>query len=114
MALGITDIAAEFHPIAYCVTSHEKEEDFIAFFSAVKKLSAELELSFNPDFLMMDALNATYNAASKIFPDTTILMCFSHMMQNVKKSCKTMFKTEREYESFLDAIYDTIIDRIKF
>ncbi len=25
MVLGITDIAGEFHPIAQCVTSHEKE-----------------------------------------------------------------------------------------
>jgi len=113
MVLGITDIAEEFHPIAYCVTTHEKEEDFIAFFSAVKKLSTELDLSFNPDFLMMDASDPTYNAASKIFPDTTILMCYFHLMQNVQKKCKTMFKTEEEYESFQDAIYKWI-DNEKF
>ena len=111
MVLGITDIAGEFHPIAYCVTSHEKEEDFIAFFSAVKKLSTELELDFNPDFLMMDASDATYNAASKIFPNIMILMCYFHLMQNVLKNCKSMFKTEGEFESFQDAIYDLHISK---
>ena len=111
MVLGITDIAGEFHPIAYCVTSHEKEEDFIAFFSAVKKLSSELELDFNPDFLMMDASDATYNAASKIFPNIMILMCYFHLMQNVLKNCKSMFKTEGEFESFQDAIYDLHISK---
>ena len=93
------------------MTSHEKEEDFIAFFSAVKKLSSELELDFNPDFLMMDASDATYNAASKIFPNIMILMCYFHLMQNVLKNCKSMFKTEGEFESFQDAIYDLHISK---
>ena len=29
MVFGVSDIAGEFHPIAYCITSHEKEEDFL-------------------------------------------------------------------------------------
>lgn len=32
-------------------------------------------------------------------------------MQNVQKKCKTMFKTEEEYESFQDAIYNLHVSK---
>ena len=111
LVLGITDIAGEFHPIAYCVTSHEKEEDFIEFFSGVKKLATQMEIELEPEFLMMDASDATYNAASKIFPNTTVLMCYFHLMQNVLKNCRSLFKTEKEFDSFNDALYELHVSR---
>ena len=64
---GITDIAGEFHPIAYYITSHEKEEDFEEFFICLKNLAEEMNLDFSPEHLMMDASDATYNAVFKLF-----------------------------------------------
>ncbi len=38
-----------------------------------------------PDYLMMDACDANYNAASACFDTTKILMCYFHLKQNVIK-----------------------------
>ncbi len=105
MVFGITDIAGEFHPIAYCITSHEKEEDFVEFFTSLQKLAKEMHIDFSPDYLMIDASDATYNAVVKLFPGVTILMCYFHMMQNVIKNCRTMFITEDEFEKFKLKLY---------
>jgi len=105
MVFGITDIAGEFHPIAYCITSHEKEEDFVEFFTSLQKLAKEMHIDFSPDYLMIDASDATYNAVVKLFPGVTILMCYFHMMQNVIKNCRTMVITEDEFEKFKLKLY---------
>ena len=68
-------------------------------------------IDFNPDYLMMDSSDATYNAASTIFPNVTILMCYFHMMQNVLKNCRSLFKTEEGFNGFLDTIYDIHISK---
>jgi len=65
---GITDIAGEFHPIAYCITSHEKEEDFVSFLASLKKVAKELDIDFSPEYIMMDSSDATYNAVYELFP----------------------------------------------
>jgi hypothetical protein len=43
------------------------------------------EIEFNPDFLMQDACQASFNAAKTHFKDVTILMCYFHVLQNAKK-----------------------------
>ena len=75
------------------------------------KLASEMGIDFNPDYLMMDSSDATYNAASTIFPNETILMCYFHMMQNVLKNCRSLFKTEEGFNGFLDTIYDIHISK---
>ena len=66
LVFGITSIRGEFHPIAYNITSHEKQSDFVNFFSAISILADEMEVDFDPDYLMMDSSDATYNAAEKV------------------------------------------------
>ena len=107
--LGITDIAGEFHPITYSVTSHEKEEDFVQFFTGVKNLAKDMGIHFSPDFLMMDASDATYSAASKIFPSTKLLMCYFHLMQIFLKNCRALFKTEEEFDSLVGYLFIILV-----
>jgi hypothetical protein len=40
-------------------------------------------LDFEPEYIMQDSAEASYNAARTIFPNAIILMCFFHVMQNV-------------------------------
>ena len=43
-----------------------------------------MDLEFDPDYIMQDAWAASYNAANKIL-NATILMCYFHVMYNIKK-----------------------------
>ncbi len=113
LVFGITDIAGEFHPIAYNITSHETEIDFKNFFSALTKLAAQMGINFSPEFIMMDSSDATYNAVESVFPNSMILMCYFHMKQNILKNCQSMFKTEEEFNILNDMIYDIHISKSK-
>ena len=62
-----------------------------------------MELEFDPDYLMMDSSDATYNAASRVF-NCEILMCYYHMKANVKKNCESLFKSDGQYEELLEQI----------
>lgn len=64
-----------------------------------------MKLDFSPDFLMMDSSTATYSAATKQFPATKILMCYFHLMQNVLKNCRELFKCDKSFDDFKESIY---------
>ena len=72
-------------PTAFMITSHETEADFSHFFSGLKDLAMELDLSFDPRFFMQDAQKACFNSTKKEFPDAEILMCFYHVKENIAK-----------------------------
>ena len=61
------------------LTSHETEQGFLYIYQGLKQLSdtLNLNLEFNPVFIMQDALTALLNAALKNFPDVQVLMCSS-------------------------------------
>lgn len=77
-------MASNFHPIAFFITSHEKEVDFSNFYSGLVELAEKLEIEFEPEYVMQDACNASYNAAKKLFPNINILMCYFHVVKNCK------------------------------
>ena len=89
---GVSDFSGQLHPIAFALLSHEREGDFEWFFRSLISLTDSLGIVLNPKFLMMDACDASWNAASKIFPDTSILMCYFHVKFNVKKHSKLLPK----------------------
>ena len=76
------------------------------YFFALLKLSSEVGIDFNLDYLIMVSSDNTYNAASIVFPNLTILMCYFHMMQYVLKKWGSLFKTEEAFDVFLDVIYN--------
>ena len=81
---AITDKTGQLFQISFMITSFETEYDFDQFYSGLIQLSDDLDLNFDPDFIMQDAAEASANSAIKFFPNVTILMCYFHVMQNVK------------------------------
>jgi len=60
---GITDIQGKFHPVAFMITSNETDKDFFEFYSGIKAVALQLEINFEPNFIMQDAASASYKAA---------------------------------------------------
>jgi DNA-binding transcriptional regulator YiaG len=81
---GKTDMQHKFHPIALGVYSHEQKEDFEHFYESLIKAASKIDIDFDPDFIIQDACQASYNAATEFFT-SKILMCYFHVMQNIKK-----------------------------
>jgi hypothetical protein len=89
LVFGISDIMGQFFPISFRIISHEQEEDFSKFFETLLSLCVELNISPSIKLLMMDACGASFNAAnSKLGPNIKILMCFFHVLKNVKEHLK--------------------------
>jgi len=80
---AVTDMHGQIHPIALMLTSFETVYDFDQFYEGLIKLEENLNLNFDPEYIMQDACEASYNSARKYFPDAVILICFFHVMQNV-------------------------------
>ncbi len=55
------------------------------FFLRDSKKVVCLGLIIQPTFVVSDACDAHFNAVSKVFPDAHFVMCFFHVMSNVKK-----------------------------
>ena len=85
---GVTDIQGHFHPICFVVSSHENETDYEHFYDGLIRLADQLNLEFSPDYIMQDAWRASYNAVKKFFPDCKVLMCYFHVVDNIRKHKK--------------------------
>jgi hypothetical protein len=82
---GVTDMKGQFHPISFMLTSHEQEEDFVYFYRSLIKQAELMSLEYNPQYMMQDACRASFNAVEKCFPDAIILMCYFHVVENIRK-----------------------------
>ena len=80
---GVSDQHGTLHPNAFMITSFETVYDFSLFYSSLIYLAKILKLDLDPEYIMQDACDASYNAAKKYFPNAIILMCFFHVQQNV-------------------------------
>ena len=89
IVFGKTDFQHKLHPIAFCISSHEQEEDYKHFYLGIKNLACDLNLNFSPDYILQDAWYPSFNAAQNLFPDTKILMCYYHVAANWKKKYKS-------------------------
>jgi hypothetical protein len=76
----------KIHLIAFCVTSHEQEEDFVKFYTGLFRLADLMDIDFNPQYIVQDAWLASYNAAKRVFPEAVVLMCYFHVVLNCKKN----------------------------
>ena len=82
---GITDIQGRLHPVAFMLTSTESEEDFVNFYVGLNDLCKNMNIDYNPRFIMQDHCQASYNAAKTVYPDTNLLMCYFHVKLNMRK-----------------------------
>ena len=78
------------------ITSHETENDFTNFFTALKELAIDLDIEFDSRYFMQDAQRSCFNATKTVFPDSTVLMCYFHVSQNISKH-KHLMKDQSKY-----------------
>ncbi len=100
---GVVDLQGKFHPIAFMIANQETVYEFTQLFNALSKLADELGHEFAPEYVMMDAADSSYNATMNCFPDAKVLMCYFHVMKNVKANCEKPLSAER-YEELLEDI----------
>ncbi len=107
LVLGITDIAGRFHPIAFCITSNEDTHTFTEFYSGLRDLAGEMGIEFDPDFIMQDSWDASYVGATNAGLKSDILMCYFHVIYNIKKLYKHKISKEEWFElrSFISNIH---------
>lgn len=84
----MVDLRGTFHLIAFMISNQEKEIDFIEFFLGLINLAKEMDMDFDPLYIMMDASDACFNAIKNILPEAKVLMCFFHVMKNIKANCE--------------------------
>ena len=83
---GFTDISRKFYVVAYMFVSHEQEVDYKHFFTSLLKLTVDLNIHLDVEYLVQDAWTATSNAVSEVFDDVIIVMCWFHVMFNFELS----------------------------
>jgi hypothetical protein len=82
---GFTDRSRKFYVVAYTFVSHEQEIDYNHFFTSLLKITGDLNIVLDIEYLVQDAWTATSNAACQMFDGLVIIMCWFHVMFNVKK-----------------------------
>ncbi|CAF1025057.1 unnamed protein product [Brachionus calyciflorus] len=92
IVLGRTDSVHDFHPLGFCISSHEQEVDYYDFFQGFKTLSGMLDIEFDPNYLVQDAWLASYNAVSSHFDNCRVLMCYFHVIFNCRKEYRKLTK----------------------
>jgi len=70
------------------ISSQETENDFCDLYKGLSELTEKLDIEWEVGYVMMDSCDACYNATSKMLPNAKILMCFFHVMKNVKANCE--------------------------
>ena len=110
-----SDLCGRFHPISFMFLSHYTEQDFDHFFSSFIKLVDNYNLEISVEYLMQDADRACLNSAKKNFPLAKNLMCFFHVMYNVRKH-KHLINDSDKYNDVKNDIRElhTTLSKIKF
>ena len=85
IVFGFTDLARQFYPVAFMITSHEKTSNYNHFFIQLLKEFLNINIVFQPQFMVIDACRAMANTIKQIFPACKILMCWFHLKQNIRK-----------------------------
>jgi len=110
---GAVDKRGQFHPIAFMISNQETDDSFRSFFNGIVETATRMDDEFDPDYIMMDASDATYNAAKEVFPYATILMCYFHVMKNIRKNCQKPLSEEAYQDLLSDIRYIHIRKNLK-
>jgi hypothetical protein len=87
MVTGTSDFAKKFHPILLTFTTNETSKAYEFTFRSLKKGVYEvLGYNINPKYLLADGARAITNGFEAAFGnDYTRLMCYFHVLYNLKK-----------------------------
>ena len=97
---GYSDNSGQFFPVFFAIMSHESENDFIWFFSSCLAVLKLHSIAPDFDFIMIDAKDATFYAAASIFPNARLLVCYFHVVTNVKKNKDKLPKGSKRAEIY--------------
>jgi hypothetical protein len=64
---GVVERRGKFHPITFMIANQVTEFEFTEFFEGLVDIANKMDIEFDPEYIMMDACDATYNAAKKVF-----------------------------------------------
>lgn len=82
---GRSDLAHQFHPICFMITSSIEKKDYFGFFEAIKSIACELNIClFEPTFLMSEVSLPIKLACLNAFPYATYTVCFNDMLRKLK------------------------------
>ncbi len=85
------------------ISNQDTEYESTEFLNCMSELAEEFGHEFDPDFIMMNASDSSYNAAIKCFPNYKVLMCYFDLMKNIRKECERPLSAAK-YEYLLDDI----------
>lgn len=88
MILGGLDANQKLHVLAYCVSTHERTENYQFLFECVaSSIWQEHQQEFSPRVLVADGAIAIANGFREAFPNshTRIVMCYFHVKYAIKK-----------------------------
>jgi hypothetical protein len=89
IVFGYTDKSGHFFVIAFMLISHEEAVDFEWFYLSLKDIyKISLNIDFSPKYIMQDASKSEAKAATNVFKDVNIIMCYFHVILNCKKQDK--------------------------
>ncbi|EGZ12052.1 hypothetical protein PHYSODRAFT_515053, partial [Phytophthora sojae] len=85
-AVGYSDQSCHFVPLAYFCTSQKRKLDIGWCLRYIKRVCVDIgNVPFAPQYVMMDADKAQFNASVTELPHSTVLMCWFHVTKNVWK-----------------------------
>lgn len=109
LLVGTTDADRRFHPIAVCVATNEREEDFSFFFRALRNSVKQLlRIDLKPRVLICDAAKSIQNAFKSIFGCSNIIMCWAHVRRNVVKNLPKYIRDRKKQAEFLSECVDIV------
>lgn len=86
---GRIDMIRCYHPIAFMLTSHESQADYVFFYRSLSMIVCSLNIALCIPYLMQDASKAEYAGINSVHPNVSLIMCYFHLKENVQKNwCK--------------------------
>ena len=93
--IGINSSNKSFS-IALCFMPAEKKDNYAW---ALEQLFIPFN-QISPSVLLTDNKQALINAITKVFPNSTHLLCSWHIFKNIQLHCRKHFKSEEEWSNF--------------
>ena len=86
IVFGQSDMNDQFHLVCLGVSSHETELDFRKFYQTLMDICFLCDIKFEPSFVVQNGCIASYNGREVVKYNLPILMCYFHVIKNVKEN----------------------------
>lgn len=75
-------INGHYIPLVFCILPGKKTSDYINTFEIIKKKCRDVNLVFNPKFIVSDFEKSIHNAVEFVWPGVSIIGCRFHLAQS--------------------------------